>query len=73
MGAFYRRLRSRIGAPKAITATAYKIARLFYKCMKYKIEYKDLGADYYEKMYKERVLSNFKRKAADLGFSLVPI
>ena len=73
MGAFYRRLRSRIGAPKAITATAYKIARIFYKCMKYKIEYKDLGADYYERMYKERVLRNFKQKAAQLGFSLVPL
>ena len=41
MGAYYRRLRSRIGAPKANTATAYKIARMFYKCMKSKISYTD--------------------------------
>jgi transposase len=73
IGAFYRRLRSRMGAPKAITATAYKIARLFYMCMKTGRSYKDLGADYYEKMYKERVLKNFKQKAASLGFSLVPL
>jgi len=73
IGAFYRRLRNRIGAPKAITATAYKIARLFYMCMKTGRSYKDLGADYYEKMYKERVLKNFKKKAADLGFSLLPL
>ncbi|MFH0974959.1 MAG: IS110 family transposase [Spirochaetota bacterium] len=73
IGAFYRRLRSRMGAPKAITATAYKIARLFYMCMKTGKSYKDLGADYYEKMYKERVLRNFKQKAASLGFSLVPL
>jgi transposase len=73
IGAFYRRLRSRLGAPKAITATAYKIARLFYMCMKTGTSYKDLGADYYEIMYKERVLRNFKHKAADLGFSLVPV
>jgi transposase len=73
IGAFYRRLRSRMGAPKAITATAYKIARLFYMCMKTGKSYKDLGADYYEKMYKERVMKNFKQKAAQLGFSLVPL
>jgi transposase len=73
IGAFYRRLRSRMGAPKAITATAYKIARLFYMCMKTGKSYKDLGADYYESMYKERVLRNFKHKAASLGFSLVPL
>jgi transposase len=73
IGAFYRRLRSRMGAPKAITATAYKIARLFYMCMKTGKSYKDLGADYYEKMYKERVMRNFKQKAANLGFSLVPL
>jgi len=30
LGAFYRRLRSRLGAPKAITATAHKLARLVY-------------------------------------------
>lgn len=73
IGAFYRRLRVRIGAPKAITATAYKIARLFYMCMKTGKSYKDLGADYYERMYKERVLRNFKQKAAQFGFSLVPL
>ncbi len=73
IGAFYRRLRNRIGAPKAITATAYKIARLFYMCIKTGKSYKDLGAEYYEKMYKERVLRNFKHKAAALGFTLVPL
>ena len=62
-----------MGAPKAITATAYKIARLFYMCMKTGKSYKDLGADYYEKMYKERVLKNIKHRATDLGFTLVPI
>lgn len=73
IGAFYRRLKNRIGAPKAVTATAYKIARLYYNCIKYGMEYTDLGMDYYEKRYKERVLKNFKRRAADFGFALVPI
>jgi hypothetical protein len=73
MGAYYRRLRSRIGAPKAITATAYKIARMFYKCMKLKIAYTDLGADFYEAKYKERVLKNMKKRALDFGFEMVPV
>ena len=73
MGAYYRRLRSRIGAPKAITATANKIARVFYKCMKLKISYTDLGADYYEAKYKERVLKNMKKRALDFGFELIPV
>jgi hypothetical protein len=62
-----------MGAPKAITETAYKIERFFYMCMKTVKSYKDLGADYYESMYKERVLRNFKHKATALGFSLVPL
>lgn len=73
IGAFYRRLKNRIGTPKAITATAYKIARLYYNCLKLGMEYTDLGADYYERKYKERVLKNFKRRAADFGFTLMPI
>lgn len=71
IGAYYRRMRSRIGSPKAITATAYKIARIFYKCMKYKVNYNDLGSNYYEEQYKERLVKNLKKKAKNLGFDLV--
>ncbi|MEH2214561.1 hypothetical protein [Nostoc sp.] len=48
LGAFYRRLRSRLGAPKAITATAHKLARLFYKVWITAGQYSDPGMDYYE-------------------------
>lgn len=47
-GAFYRRLRSRLGSPKAITATAHKIARIFYKLWTTGGDYTDPGMDYYE-------------------------
>ncbi|NER27722.1 MAG: IS110 family transposase, partial [Symploca sp. SIO1C4] len=47
LGAFYRRLRSRLGTPKAITATAHKLARIFYRLWKSGGEYLDPGADYY--------------------------
>lgn len=68
LGAFCRRMRSRLDAPKAITATAHKIARIFYQMWKYRTPYKDLGAHYYEQHYKERVLNNMKKKAKQLGY-----
>ena len=73
LGAFYRRLCSRLGAPKAITATAHKIARLFYTLWTRKESYQDQGADYYEQQYKERVLKNLKKRAQSLGFKLVEV
>ena len=73
MGAFYRRLRSRLGAPKAITATAHKLARLFYQMWATTGQYLDPGMDYYEQKYQEQVLKNLRNKANALGLELVPI
>ncbi len=72
LGAFYRRLRSRLGAPKAITATAHKLARLFYLLWTTGGEYTDPGANYYEQQHRERMVKNLTKKALSLGFSLVP-
>ena len=72
LGAYYRRMRSRHGAPKAITATAHKLARLIYNMLKQGREYVDQGQDYYERQYQDRVMKNLKRKAAQMGFTLVP-
>lgn len=60
LGAFYRRLSSRIGKAKAVTATARKIAILFYNAMKYGTKYQDPGAEYYEERYKERVMYSIR-------------
>jgi transposase len=73
LGAFYRRIRAKHGAPIAITATAHKIARIFYYMLKNKQEYNDPGQDYYEQKYRERVIKNMERRAKDLGLELVPI
>ena len=72
LGAFYRRMRAKHGGPKAITATAHKIARIFYHLLKYQEEYHDPGQDYYEQKYRERVIRNLKRRAKDLGMDLIP-
>jgi transposase len=70
LGAFYRRLGARIGKSKAVTATARKIAILFYNTLRYGMEYADPGASYYEERYKRRVLANLRRRAKSLGFTL---
>lgn len=71
IGAFLRRKKAQLGAPKAITATAHKIARIFYAMLKTRTEYKDLGVDYYQNRYKERMLRNLKRKAKTFGLMIV--
>ena len=73
LGAFYRRLRSRLGAPKAITATAHKLARIFYHMWSTNGQYSDPGMDYYENKYNEQILKNLQKKAQALGFELAPI
>lgn len=73
LGAYLRRQRSRLGAPKAITATAHKLARLVYTMLKHGTAYVDAGQEYYEERYRTRVVQNLKRKAQKLGFSLVEI
>ena len=71
LGGFYRRIRARLGAPKAITATAHKLARIFYRMWTTGQSYTDLGSDYYENRYKERVLRNISRRARELGYDAV--
>ena len=71
LGSFLRRMKARLGAPKATTATAHKIARLFYTMIKFGKEYKDTGASYYEEQYQNRTIKNMQRKAQLMGYSLV--
>lgn len=71
-GAFYRRLKSRLGPAPAVVATAHKIARVVYHMLKYKVEYQALTAAEYEQRFREREIKYLQRKAARLGFSLLP-
>jgi transposase len=72
LGAFYRRLKARLGAPKALTATAHKLARIFYRMLKTQTPYRHIGQDYYERQYRQRLTRALEKKAATLGFKLVP-
>lgn len=71
LGAFYRRLGARIGKAKAVTATARKIAVLFYNTLRYGVQYVDPGASYYEERYRQRAVANLRRRAKSLGFTLL--
>jgi len=70
LGAFYRRMRARLGAASAITATAHKLARIIYRLLKHGEHYVQQGLEAYEKKYRQRLLHNLKKTAAALGFEL---
>ena len=71
-GAFYRRQKARLGPAQAVVATAHKIARTVYVMLKNKVEYRDLGADEYDKQYREREIKYLERKAAKLCLKVLP-
>lgn len=72
LGAFCRRMCSRLGKPKGLIATAHKLALLIYRMLKYGGDYVDIGQEQYENRFKERALRSLARKAKDLGFQIVP-
>jgi hypothetical protein len=59
-----------VGKAKAVTATARKIAVLFYNTLRHGMAYADPGASYYEERYRQRVLANLRRRAKSLGYQL---
>lgn len=71
--AFYRRMRAGPGAPKAITATAHKLAKLVYRMLKYGMDYIDSGQQYYENQYRKRVIKNLTKCAREMDYAVVCI
>jgi transposase len=73
LGAYYRRMRTRLGAAKAITATAHKLARIIYLLLKEHREYLDLGEDYFLLKNRNREITKLTKKAYAMGFYLSPV
>jgi len=73
LGAYYRRIKGRIGPAKAITATARKLAILIYRMLKYGMEYVDRGQQAYEQQYKERSLQLLRKRARQMGYEIVTL
>lgn len=72
LGEFYRRMRTKLGAPRAITAAAHKLARIIYHMLKTRESYDDGVFARLEIRYRQRVENRLKAQAHALGFSLVP-
>jgi transposase len=72
-GSLYRRLRTRLDKAQATVATAHAIARVVYRMLKYQVEYETISIEEYEKKYEEQQIKYMKKKAAKLGFQLIPL
>ena len=71
LGGFYRRLKGRTCAAVANTATARKIAELYYRMMTQGLEYVEQGLEEYEKQYKQHTLKRLKKQATQFGLTLI--
>jgi len=70
LGAQYRRLRTRLGAPKARKAMASRLARIIYRLLKHGEQYVDRGKEYYEAKYRQSQIRMLTKRAAELGLQL---
>lgn len=73
LGAFFRRMKARLGTPKAITATAHRRARLIYSRLKHGTAYGAQGMDAYAEQYRRRTVRHLRRRARELGYELRPL
>ena len=71
LGAFYRRMRARLGPQSAIVATAHKIARIIYHMLTYRTPFRDLSPEEYTRRTRAREITALRKKAAGLGLTVV--
>jgi hypothetical protein len=72
LGCFFRRMRAKLGAPKAITATAHKLARILYHLLTTHEPYDETRLAKAEADHQRRTTSRLRAQARALGFQLVP-
>ncbi|MBK7695663.1 MAG: hypothetical protein IPI30_15535 [Saprospiraceae bacterium] len=68
---FYNRIKAKNGAPKAIVATARKIAGYFYKMIKERVKFNPIPIEKYMDGFKENQIKKLKRQAKNLGLQIV--
>src|SRR5262249_38242862 len=71
LGAFLRRLKSRLGTPAALTATAHKLARIVYLALKHGLPYGGKGEAEDGAQVKEEAVKGLERKARQVGLELI--
>jgi transposase len=73
LGRFYRRMQGKLGKPEAVTATAHKLARIFYHLVTTGEAYDETVFQREDERYEIRRRQALKRQATAMGFNLVPI
>ena len=73
LGNFYRRMRARLGAPQAITATAHKLARIVYHMLSTGQAYDETVFLNEDRKQAHRHEKHLRKQANEIGFQLVPI
>lgn len=73
LAAFYRRLAVRVGKAKALTALAYKLARMYYHLMKEGRQYVEVGVEAYEEKHQRQQVALLHKRARKLGYTVQPI
>jgi transposase len=71
LGAFFRRMKARWGTPKAITATAHKLARLIYTMLQHGTAYARQSLADYAQHDRDRMVQSLMRRAQALGYAWV--
>ena len=73
LGDYLRRMKARIGPAAATTATAHKIAVIFYTLVKNQVEYDATIWATRDAKRQHRIEAKLKRQAHQLGYQLVPL
>jgi transposase len=73
LGAYYRRMRGRLGPAKAITATAHKLAILIYRMFRHGMTYVEQGQELYEQQYQERTRRLLAKRVRQIGYAMVDL
>lgn len=73
LGAYFRRMRARIGPKQAIVATAHKLARTVYAMLSKRTSFQEISMQEYQQAYQQRQLQHLQRKATQMGFTLTPV
>jgi transposase len=73
LGEYYRRMRARLGAPKAITAAAHKLARIVYHLLTTRQAYDESIFAQHEHTFRTRTEARLRAQAKELGLQLLPV
>lgn len=73
LGDYFRRMKARMGAPKAMTATAHKLARIVYHMVTTQQEYDATVFQLQEQRRRLQKSARLHAQARELGFQLIPI